>query len=74
MSSAAARGEAVKNSMFPGAALIYLVGSDLIRRLRGRAKALDLKAFHDRLLEQGSLPIALITPEMLAPELAGSPP
>jgi hypothetical protein len=26
----------------------------------------DLKAFHDRLLEQGSLPIALVTPEMLA--------
>jgi uncharacterized protein (DUF885 family) len=73
MSPPAARGEAVKNSMFPGAALIYLVGSDLIRRLRARAavlhgRAFDLKAFHDRLLGQGSLPIALITPEMLAPE------
>ncbi|HEV8469697.1 MAG TPA: DUF885 domain-containing protein [Candidatus Limnocylindria bacterium] len=72
MSAAAARSEAVKNSMFPGAALIYLVGSDLIRRLRERAAALqgsafDLRAFHDRLLEQGSLPIALFTPEMLAP-------
>lgn len=70
MSSAAARAEAVKNSMFPGAGLIYLVGSDLIRRLRVQAavrqgSAFDLRAFHDRLLEQGSLPIALITPEML---------
>jgi len=71
MSSAAARAEAVKNSMFPGAALIYLAGSDLIRQLRARASAhegsgFDLRAFHDRLLAQGSLPIALITPEMLA--------
>lgn len=70
MSSAAARSEAVKNSQFPGVALIYLVGSDLIRRLRARAaarlgNAFDLQAFHDRLLEQGSLPVALITPEML---------
>ncbi len=71
MSSAAARAEAVKNSMFPGAALIYLAGSDLIRQLRARTSAhegsgFDLRAFHDRLLAQGSLPIALITPEMLA--------
>ncbi len=73
MSSAAARAEAVKNSMFPGAGLIYLVGSDLIRRLRAQAEvrqgsAFDLRAFHDRLLKQGSLPIALITPEMLGLE------
>jgi uncharacterized protein (DUF885 family) len=78
MSSAAARGEAVKNSMFPGAALIYLVGSDLIRRLRAQAavrqgSAFDVRAFHDRLLQQGSLPIALITPEMLAEEPDGRP-
>lgn len=73
MSSAAARAEAVKNSMFPGAGLIYLVGSDLIRQLRARAavrqgSAFDLRAFHDRLLEQGSLPIALITSDMLGLE------
>jgi uncharacterized protein (DUF885 family) len=59
--------------MFPGAALIYLVGSDLIRRLRARAavlqgSAFDLRAFHDRLLAHGSLPVAFITPEMLAPK------
>lgn len=76
MSSAAARSEAVKNSMFPGTALAYLVGSDLIRRMRSEAvaregTAFDLRAFHDRFLQQGSLPLALITPEMLAPE---SPP
>ncbi len=73
MSSTAARGEAVKNTMFPGAAVIYLLGSDLIRRLRAQVavrqgSAFDLQAFHDRLLEQGSLPIALITPDMLSPE------
>jgi len=77
MSSAAARAEAVKNSMFPGAALIYLVGSDLIRRLRAQVavrqgSAFDMQAFHDRLLEQGSLPVALITPERLAPQPAAS--
>ena len=73
MSAAAARSEAVKNSMFPGAGLIYLAGSDLIRRLRDRVavqqgSAFELRTFHDRLLKQGSLPIALITPEMLAPD------
>ncbi len=73
MSAAAARSEAVKNSMFPGAGLIYLAGSDLIRRLRDRVavrqgSAFELRTFHDRLLKQGSLPIALITQEMLAPD------
>ncbi|MDH3734173.1 MAG: DUF885 domain-containing protein, partial [Gemmatimonadota bacterium] len=34
MSEAAARAEAVKNSMFPGAALMYQVGTDAIHRLR----------------------------------------
>lgn len=66
MSPAAARAEAVKNSMFPGAALIYLVGSDLIRRSHDEAARLagsgfDARAFHDRLLAQGSLPAALAT-------------
>ena len=66
MSPAAARAEAVKNSMFPGAALIYLVGSDLIRRSHDEAARLagsgfDARAFHDRLLAQGSLPVALAT-------------
>ena len=73
MSPAAARGEAVKNSMFPGAAVIYLLGSDLIRGLRAQVavrqgSAFDLQAFHDRLLEQGSVPVALLTPDMLVPE------
>lgn len=66
MSPAAARAEAVKNSMFPGAALIYLVGSDLIRRSHDQAarvagSGFDARAFHDRLLAQGSLPAALAT-------------
>jgi uncharacterized protein (DUF885 family) len=71
MPPGAARAEAVKNSMFPGAALIYLVGSDLIRRLRDEATAIrgrsfDVRAFHDRLLAQGSLPVSLVTAETVA--------
>jgi len=34
--------------------------------LQGRA--FDLKAFHDRLLEQGSLPIALVRPKVVVAE------
>lgn len=70
MSAAAARSEAVKNSVFPGVALIYLVGSELIRRLRAEAEvgpggAFDLRAFHDRFLGHGSLPVSLVTSAMV---------
>lgn len=70
MSAAAARSEAVKNSMFPGVALIYLVGSELISRLRAEAEAgsggaFELRAFHDRFLGHGSLPVSLITSAMV---------
>ena len=34
MSEDAARGEAVKNSLFPGTALMYLLGTDQIHDLR----------------------------------------
>ena len=34
MPEAAAMAEAVKNSMFPGAAVMYLMGRDAIHRLR----------------------------------------
>ena len=69
MSPAAARNEATKNSMFPGAAVIYLVGSDRIQRLRRKLAArlgnrFSLQEFHDRFLSYGSIPVTLIAQEM----------
>ncbi len=61
MSEAAARSEATKNSMFPGAALIYFVGSHLIREIRREHEGrLGLRGFHDRFLSYGSIPVASI--------------
>ncbi len=61
MSPAAARSEVTKNSMFPGAALIYFVGSRLIREIRREHEGrLGLRAFHDRFLSYGSIPVASI--------------
>lgn len=70
MTAAAAQGEAVKNSMFPGAALIYLMGTDTVVQLREalrerQGEAFDLAAFHDTFLSYGSIPVALIREAML---------
>jgi uncharacterized protein (DUF885 family) len=69
MSPTAARNEAVKNSMFPGAAVIYLLGSDRIQRLRRdlaarKGNLFSLKEFHDVFLSFGSIPVELIAKEM----------
>jgi hypothetical protein len=69
MSPGAARSEATKNSMFPGSAVIYLLGSDRIHRLRRelsarQGNAFNLKRFHDRFLSYGSIPVELIAQEM----------
>ena len=69
MSSAAAQGEAVKNSMFPGAALMYLMGRDTILELRAELQrelgsGFDMRQFHDRFLSFGSVPVALVAEEM----------
>ncbi|MDH3224642.1 MAG: DUF885 domain-containing protein [Gemmatimonadota bacterium] len=69
MSAAAARAEAVKNSMFPGGAVMYLLGRDGIHRLRERIMALEgggfsLRRFHDRFLSHGSVPVSLIAQRM----------
>jgi uncharacterized protein (DUF885 family) len=68
MSSDAARAEAVKNSMFPGTALMYLIGTDLIHDLRrdlaARAPGFSLREFHDRFLSYGSVPVSLIARAM----------
>jgi uncharacterized protein (DUF885 family) len=61
MGEAAARAEVTKNSMFPAAALIYFMGSHLIREIRKEHEAtLGLREFHDRLLSYGSIPVAAI--------------
>ncbi|MEO8361282.1 MAG: DUF885 family protein, partial [Vicinamibacteria bacterium] len=69
MSPVAAMSEAVKNSMFPGAAVMYLMGRDAIHRLRSEMKvfqgdAFSLKAFHDEFLSFGSIPVSLIAAAM----------
>jgi hypothetical protein len=67
MTPEAARTEAVKNSLFPGTALAYLVGTDAIHRLRRNLAdrpGFELRAFHDRLLAYGSIPVALAAAAM----------
>ncbi|HKJ03782.1 MAG TPA: DUF885 family protein, partial [Longimicrobiales bacterium] len=70
MSAAAARGEAVKNSMFPGAAVMYLMGTDAIHGLRSDVakrvgSGFSLRRFHDDFLAYGSVPVTLVADDML---------
>ncbi len=70
MSAAASFGEAVKNSMFPGAAMMYLIGTDAIHDLRSAVAhrdgaAFSLRSFHDRFLSFGAIPVSLIARAML---------
>lgn len=69
MSPLAAKSEAVKNSMFPGAAVMYLMGRDAIHRLRADILAIEgrhfsLRKFHDTFLSYGSIPVTLIAAAM----------
>jgi hypothetical protein len=69
MTPAVARAEAVKNSMFPATALMYLTGTDLIHGLRKtisrqEGSAFDLRRFHDRFLSFGSMPVPLTADAM----------
>lgn len=69
MTAQAAEGEAVKNSMFPGGAVMYMAGRDAIHRLRERIMSIEgsrfsLRRFHDRFLAHGSLPVTLISGRM----------
>jgi uncharacterized protein (DUF885 family) len=53
--------------MFPGAALIYFVGSRLIREMRREHEGrLGLRGFHDAFLAQGSIPVAKIASALKA--------
>lgn len=67
MSAANARNEATRNSMFPGTALMYLMGTrqihELRRKLQGR---MALKDFHDEFLRHGSIPVSMISRRMLS--------
>jgi uncharacterized protein (DUF885 family) len=70
MSPQASHAEAVKNSMFPGAAMMYLIGTDAIHNLRTTLQARDgaafsPHAFHDRFLSYGAIPVTLIAQDML---------
>jgi uncharacterized protein (DUF885 family) len=71
---AAARAEAVKNSMFPGTALMYLLGTDAIQHLRrdmAERPGFELRSFHDQLLSFGSIPVTLIAEAMRTDSLEG---
>jgi uncharacterized protein (DUF885 family) len=65
MSHEAARSEVCKNSMFPGTALMYWLGTDGLHHLRRERERIEgasfsLGRFHDRLLAFGSIPVPLI--------------
>ncbi|MFC1661767.1 DUF885 family protein, partial [Gemmatimonadota bacterium] len=69
MGREAAEGEAVKNSMFPGAAVMYLSGTDAIHDLRKEMSGLqgrgfDLRSFHDKFLSYGSIPVCMVAAQM----------
>jgi uncharacterized protein (DUF885 family) len=69
MPESSARAEAVKNSMFPGTAVMYLMGTDAIHSLRKDIAALQgalfsLQKFHDDFLSYGSVPVSLIATDM----------
>ena len=71
MPSEAAHAEVVKNCMFPGAAVMYLLGTDAVHTLRREmqkklAGDFDLCQFHDHFLSFGSLPVSLIAALMQA--------
>ena len=62
----AAVAETCKNSMFPGTALMYWLGTDALHRLRrererSEGHAFSLKRFHDRVLSFGSIPVPLLS-------------
>lgn len=64
-------GEMIRNSMFPGSKLMYALGVEGIRKLRGRWKG-ETADFHDRLLSLGHVPLSAVEAAMAqAGELRG---
>ncbi len=69
MSEMAATKEAVRNSMFPGTAMMYLLGTSTIHRLRKKVGSrMTLREFHDRFLSYGSIPVPLMDTLMTGAE------
>ncbi len=65
MTSAAAAKEVTRDSMFPGTAVMYWLGTQGIHDLRiarqqAEGAAFSLREFHDKLLSFGSIPVLLI--------------
>lgn len=75
MAEEAARSEVVRDSMFPGTAAMYLLGTNAIHKLRKEIEkklgaSFDLRGFHDQFLTYGSIPVSLIAQEMLGHPLS----
>ncbi len=72
MPEAFARSEAVKNSLFPGGAIMYLLGVEQIEELRNamerkrkaQGQSFSLREFHDEFLSYGGIPVSRIAREM----------
>ena len=65
----ASNSEINRYSVWPGQACAYKVGHTVIARLREEAQAkdgFDLRAFHDKVLGSGSLPLAVLEERMRA--------
>jgi uncharacterized protein (DUF885 family) len=65
----------VRDSMFPGTAAMYLLGTNAIHKLRKEIEkklgaSFDLRGFHDQFLTYGSIPVSLIAQEMLGHPLS----
>ena len=70
MPAQAAHNEVVKNSMFPGTGAMYLLGLDAILRLRQElsvrgGSSFSFKRFHTLLLGFGSIPVSMVSRELL---------
>jgi peptide/nickel transport system substrate-binding protein len=71
MSAPAARAEAVKNSMFPCAAVMYWLGTNGLHALRSECSkrqgaTFSLRRFHDQVLSYGSIPVPLMAKLLLS--------
>ena len=69
MPESAARSEAVKNSLFPATACMYLAGWEAIRQLRRESSPTSLRQFHDRFLSFGSVPVSLVAQALMREEI-----
>lgn len=64
LTHAAARAETRRYIAEPGQPMSYLLGQLEVMRLREKFRRLPLRAFHDLLLDSGTIPFALVEREM----------